>query len=71
MIIVRNDFHDSSVTLKATIGDELSPSQIRRSQRELCGIANCTCGGPLGERGPQDGFAAVQIDHDRIVIQEA
>jgi len=71
MIIVRNDFHDSSVTLKATIGDELSPSQIRRSQRELCGIGNCTCGGPLGERGPQDGFVVVQIDYDRVMIEAA
>ena len=71
MIIIRNDFHGTAVRLFAHIGDELSEAQIRRSRRVLCGIANCTCGGPLGERGPQDGFAAAQIDHDRIVIQEA
>lgn len=26
---------------------------VRRCRRALCGMTDCTCGGELGERGPQ------------------
>ncbi len=71
MITIRNNFHNTEVRLKANIGDELTWSQIMRARRELCGIKGCTCGGPVGERGPQDGFYLEQIDYDRVAIREA
>ena len=51
MITLTNDFHNTEYNLRANLGDELSPSQIRRSRKALCGVSGCTCGGPLGERG--------------------
>jgi len=69
MVTVTNDFHGTKVFLRADVGDELSPSQIRRSRAALCGISGCTCGGPIGERGPQQGFFVEQIDHGRVKIQ--
>lgn len=53
MITIRNDFHDTAVRIRASIGDTLTPSQVRRCRRILCGIEGCTCGGALSERGPQ------------------
>lgn len=63
MTTLRNDFHGSEVTLRAGAGQELSLSQILRARRTLCGITGCTCGGNLGERGPQD-VKVETIGHD-------
>jgi hypothetical protein len=52
-ITLRNDFHGSEVSIRATVGQELSLAQVLRARRILCGISGCTCGGNLGERGPQ------------------
>jgi len=68
MITIRNDFHNTEVSIRANIGDELTESQIKRARNELCGISGCTCGGPIGERGHQDGFVVEQIDIDRVQI---
>jgi hypothetical protein len=57
-ITLRNDFHNSEVTLRAVAGQELSLLQVLRARRILCGIKGCTCGGNLGERGQQ----AVEVD---------
>ena len=56
-----NTFHGTEVTLvdrHATGVMTLTNAQIRRARQTLCGIAGCTCGGSLGERGPQ----SVDID---------
>jgi len=53
MVTVRNDFHNTEARIRASIGDTLTPSQVRRCRRTLCGIKGCTCGGALSERGPQ------------------
>ena len=55
---LRNDFHNSEVTIRAERGQELTLSQVLRARRALCGITGCTCGGNLGERGPQ----AVEVE---------
>lgn len=68
MITITNNFHNTSYRLRATIGAELSAAQIRRSRKALCGMHDCTCGGPLGERGKQDGFRIEQIDAHRVKI---
>lgn len=65
MITLKNDFHNSSISIRAELGQWLSKSQIARARKALCGITGCTCGGNLGERGKQ----SVQVDaeaSDRI-----
>lgn len=58
MITLNNNFHGSSVSLRAERGQELSLAQVIRARRILCGIEGCTCGGNLSERGRQ----AVEIE---------
>jgi len=80
MITLSNNFHNTSVRINANIGDELSPAQIRRSRRALCGLADCSCGGPLGERYGENSENAQQFRieyigsgqfYDRIAIVNA
>lgn len=49
--ILINDFHGTEYR---TRGGVLSPSTVRRIRKALCGIQGCTCGGVLGERGPDN-----------------
>jgi hypothetical protein len=69
-IKITNDFHGTEVTLLASVEAgilRLTPRQVSRARRELCGHAGCTCGGYLGERGAligaivptRDGGAAI------------
>ena len=53
-ITFTNDFHNTSINLHI-YNDYwvLSARQARRAREELCGLSDCTCGGELGERGPQ------------------
>ena len=54
--IIRNDFHNTETVLntKEVAGRYyLSHSQVLKARRELCGVAGCTCGGYLGQRGEQ------------------
>ncbi len=54
-ITITNDFHSSAARVRvSSLPADLTPSQIARVRRTLCGIDGCTCGGPLSERGPQD-----------------
>jgi len=50
MITLKNNFHGTSVNLRPRNG-RLSPAQMRRARRELCGLSDCQCG---GIRGPQE-----------------
>jgi len=69
-VTLRNEFHGSEVTLRVnSMPCELSASQVRRARNTLCGISGCTCGGPLGERGPQD-VRVDYIDQDTIGLWE-
>ena len=58
---IRNDFHNTEVTLVAKSVYKgvwhLTRSQVNRARRVLCGVAGCTCGGVLGQRG-RDGLPA-------------
>ncbi len=67
MITIRNNFHNTTIRLKAQIGDKLTASQVKRARSVLCGVRGCLCGGSLGERGPQDGFFVEQIGHSCLV----
>jgi len=45
-----NDFHGTECFVLASADGELSHSQIKRAQRKLCGISDCTCGDVAGCR---------------------
>ena len=64
MITLSNDFHNTQATLRVIPeGDLLSPSQQRRAEKALCGMADCTCGVVRGEQpGIPDGWV---IDRSR------
>ena len=64
-ITLRNDFHNTEINLVPHDG-KLSPSQVARARRTLCGIENCCCSGDLGTRGPQDGFELEPIYDTRL-----
>ena len=44
MIDINNDYHNTTVRVRADVGDILTPSQLHRIRRELCGIEDCSCG---------------------------
>lgn len=74
MITIRNDFHDTAARIRAAIGDTLTPSQVKRCRKALCGIEGCTCGGPLSERGPQHDdrgreFDVIAVGPDRVRLE--
>ena len=54
-VTLRNNFHETRVTLHVADDGELTKRQARRARRALCGMSDCSCGGNLGERGPQPG----------------
>jgi hypothetical protein len=60
MITMTNNYHGTSVRLRVKPWGRLSLGQVARARRELCGVEGCTCGGSLGERGPQPGGLEVQ-----------
>ena len=67
-MIIRNDFHNTEVRIRSTLGDELSTSQIARAKRALCGIDGCRCSGDAGERGPQEGFELLPATQDTLRV---
>lgn len=64
LITLRNDFHNSSVTIRANaLPHVITPSQEKRVLRALCGVTGCTCGGVRGpQRGPEGQKIVVQRD---------
>ena len=59
-VTLRNNFHNTECRVRPDANGVLSPSQVKRVRRALCGIKDCTCGhGPCSTRGPQD----VEIDY--------
>ena len=55
LITLRNDFHNTSVRVRADYGDFLTDNQARRVARTLCPGTSCCCGeDELNTRGPQD-----------------
>lgn len=52
-LTLTNNFHNTEVTLVPK-GNTLSPSQVKRSWRILCGISGCTCCNSAGARGNQE-----------------
>ena len=52
-ITLTNDFHNTKIGLKTRHGHRLSPGQVAKARKALCGVPGCTCGGICGERGVQ------------------
>jgi len=50
IITLKNNFHGTEVRLLPRNG-RLSPAQMRKAHRVLCGLSECKCG---GIRGPQE-----------------
>jgi hypothetical protein len=74
LITLRNDFHNTEINVRADVDEgsiTLTPSQIKRVERALCGM-DCTCSGPLGVRGPQNPrIRDIEIDRDYYGITGA
>lgn len=51
---IKNDYHNTTAQVRYAGDGALSAAVTRRVRATLCGISGCTCGGNLGERGPQD-----------------
>lgn len=43
-ITLTNHFHNSEVTILGKRNGYLSPGQVRRIEKELCGCESCACG---------------------------
>lgn len=47
-----NAFHHTFVTVRPSVSGYLSPRQVQRARKTLCGIGGCTCSDDnLGTRG--------------------
>ncbi len=67
-ITLKNEFHNTECRLRAAYGKPLSPTQIRRARRALCGVSGCVCGGNLGERGENPEIDAGMDDYGNPII---
>lgn len=66
-ITLTNDFHRTEVDLRPR-NWELSPRQVARARKALCGIKDCTCGDAVGARGVQPWVVLVYPDgHGQII----
>ena len=62
MITLTNDFHNTSIRLRAKFDDYLSTGQVKRAARTLCPVSDCYCGQTAANiRGRQNGFDLLQI----------
>jgi hypothetical protein len=44
-ITLVSQYHNTRITINMTLLEVLSPSQVARIKRKLCGMADCYCGG--------------------------
>lgn len=70
-ITIRNDFHHTETTVRVPCATRrLTRRQVQRVRRTLCGIADCRCGGVLGERGPQEQrWVAVPVEGGGVQLE--
>jgi hypothetical protein len=64
-----NNFHNTETTIHVPESGKLTATQVRRARRALCGVTGCTCGGELGERGPQVGSWTLEHINGGICIR--
>ena len=51
MTTFENTLHNTTATVRASVGDRISRRTERRVWKDLCGIEGCTCAGAGGVRG--------------------
>lgn len=61
-ITLTNDFHRTAINVRPLITGYLSPGQVARVDRKLCGIKGCTCA-----RRNWGGYK-IDFDHDGSAI---
>ena len=72
MITLKNNFHGTSVNLRPRNG-RLSPAQMRRARRELCGLSDCQCGGIRGSQEyevEQEPGGGARVDWDLHLVRQ-
>ena len=69
-ITLTNNFHDTAINLVVR-GAQLSLHQVRRARRALCGMADCQCGGDLGERGGSNPMVYLERGADHAIVDFA
>lgn len=69
-ITLTNDFHGTSINLVVRRG-RLSLRQVRRARSALCGMADCKCGGNLGERGGSNPMIYLERGADYAIVDFA
>ena len=67
-ITLTNDFHNTSVNLVLQPHNRLSLRQVRRARQALCGMADCDCGGPCGERGDSNPLIYLEPGADYAIV---
>lgn len=68
---IRNYFHGTRASARPDARNQshlwLSGRQVKRIRRELCGMADCCCGGLIGERAGNNNEPAI-VTHDGQVL---
>ena len=64
-LTLKNDFHNTEITINAK-NEKLSPEQVKKAQKHLCGMSDCCCSGDVGYRRQQDGFNGIEVEYDRM-----
>ena len=56
LVTVRNDYHNTSATVRVSDGEAIEGPRLRRVWRALCGMPDCCCSSIdcMGMRGDQD-----------------
>jgi hypothetical protein len=70
-----NEFHNTEATVMPQLVTDgrfkgyyrVSRKTAMRLRRELCGVTDCCCGGPFGERGG-DPIRVITEEYDRSYI---
>ncbi len=67
-ITLTNNFHRTSINLVLKPHNRLSLRQVRRARTALCGMADCLCGGDLGERGGSNPLVYLERGSDYAIV---
>ncbi len=67
-ITLTNDFHRTQINLVLKPHNRLSLRQVRRAREALCGMADCQCGGDLGQRGGSNPQVYLERGADYAIV---
>lgn len=73
-ITLANNFHNTSTETTACVAGEgrwwVSKAEAARVRKALCGVADCTCGGNLGERPALESVPDDDYDGWFVYVEE-